>query len=107
VGKSTIAEFLIQQGFTRLHLTASNAPVDANLLKLEKLKLSGKVVNDKNVFEDAEELLNFVTANWSENYVTTDIYDDEIAEIFLKRPFFLLVGVGAPIASQFQRFSSR
>lgn len=58
-------------------------------------------------FEDAETLLDFVTANWRQRWVTTDVWDDAVAEIFTRRPFFLLISVDAPLTARWQRFRIR
>jgi dCMP deaminase len=118
VGKSTIADFLIrEQGFTRLYLTANSSSTELHSLVASKFTLAtkddasneteiGKVL-DAHVFTDAEVLLDFVTSKWNENWVTTDIHTDEIAEMYSKRPFFLLVSVDAPVTSRFERFTKQ
>lgn len=48
-------------------------------------------------------LLNSVTKTWRTNYVTTDLQDAHDIEQFVKRPFFLLVGVDGPLMTRFGR----
>jgi dCMP deaminase len=52
-------------------------------------------------------LLEFVTLRWRENWVTTDIWDEKVVDALLRRPFFLLVSVDAPVSVRWQRFKDR
>ena len=58
-------------------------------------------------FPDVESLLEFVTKRWREHWVLTDIFDEASLEVLLRRPFFLLINVDAPVGLRFQRFSER
>jgi hypothetical protein len=54
-------------------------------------------------FSDPSTLFNHATRNWQTNYVTTALHSAEIIEPFVKRPFFLLVGVDGPIGTRYKR----
>ncbi|EXJ90882.1 dCMP deaminase [Capronia coronata CBS 617.96] len=58
-------------------------------------------------FPDVESLLEFVTKRWREHWVLTDIYDEATLEALLRRPFFLLLNVDAPVGVRYSRFSER
>ncbi|KAK5217609.1 Deoxycytidine monophosphate (dCMP) deaminase [Exophiala xenobiotica] len=58
-------------------------------------------------FPDVDSLLEFVTKRWREHWVLTDIYDESTLELLLRRPFFLLLNVEAPVGVRYQRFSER
>jgi dCMP deaminase len=58
-------------------------------------------------FWDIDALIDFVTKRWREHWVLTDIYDDATLESLLRRPFFMLISVDAPLTLRFQRFSDR
>lgn len=58
-------------------------------------------------FPDVDALLDFVTLRWSERWVTTDIWDGQVVDALLRRPFFLLVSVDAPVSVRWQRFRER
>lgn len=58
-------------------------------------------------FPDVESLLEFVTRRWREHWVITDIYDERTLEALLRRPFFLLLNVDAPVGVRYARFSER
>jgi dCMP deaminase len=53
------------------------------------------------------EMVDYVTKRWRENFVTVDIWTEEDLEIIVKRPFFLLISVDAPISSRWKRFNER
>ena len=58
-------------------------------------------------FSRTEDLLDWVTANWQGNYVTTFIHNESIVDALARRPFFILVHVEAPISVRWQRFKDR
>lgn len=59
------------------------------------------------VFDSVDSLLEFVTKRWRERWVITDIWDSNIVDRLLVRPFFLLVSVDAPVSIRWQRFRNR
>lgn len=63
--------------------------------------------DDNLYFGEPEALISFVTANWREKWVTTDIWDQHVVEVFSRRPFFLLISVDAPVTVRWERFKKR
>ncbi|KPI39427.1 Deoxycytidylate deaminase [Cyphellophora attinorum] len=109
-GKHITAEYLVQHhGFLRLHLPSdaqllSNTPEDAK-------RLLPSVTDQKGTrgltFPDVDSLLDFVTKRWREHWVLTDIHDETTLELLLRRPFFLLLSIDAPVSLRYQRFTNR
>jgi dCMP deaminase len=58
-------------------------------------------------FTSTEDLLDFVTKLWRERWVTTDIHNETILDKLLRRPFFILVSVDAPVSVRWKRFQAR
>ena len=58
-------------------------------------------------FFTAEDLLDYVTTRWRDRFVTTDIRDERVLEILLRRPFFILVSVDAPVSIRWKRYKAR
>ena len=83
-GKGSVAAFLEQKcGFSRIGYGAGAT------------------------FASLGDMLQHVTANWRTNFVTLDLRTaDEIAP-FEKRPFFLLVGIEAPVLKRWTRHTSK
>ena len=54
-------------------------------------------------FASATELLDHVTLNWRSNFVTRDLRTERMIQMFIKRPFFMLVSVDGPISDRFRR----
>ena len=54
-------------------------------------------------FASATELLEHVTLNWRSNFVTRDLRTERMIQMFIKRPFFMLVSVDGPISDRFHR----
>ncbi|KAF2272159.1 uncharacterized protein EI97DRAFT_453194 [Westerdykella ornata] len=108
-GKSSIASYLIERHeFKRIRL-ARNASTPA----VEKSASNAHVpsepesANDALLFPDINSLLDFVTRRWRERWVTTDIWDNDVVDALLKRPFFLLISVDAPVSVRWERFKDR
>lgn len=59
------------------------------------------------VFSNPDELLDFVTKHWRDRWVTTDIPDESVLEMYTRRPFFLLISVDAPVTVRWRRFQTR
>ena len=109
-GKHVTAEYLVQHhGFLRLHLPSQlqisgpNSDDDKRLLP--------SVTDEKGTrgltFPDVDSLLDFVTKRWREHWVLTDIHDEVTLELLLRRPFFLLLSIDAPISLRYRRFVAR
>lgn len=48
-------------------------------------------------------MLNYVTLNWRDNFVTVDLCSRDLVEKFVKRPFFMLINVDAPLLVRYLR----
>lgn len=59
------------------------------------------------VFATAEDLLDFVTRRWRSRFVTTDIPTEKVLDVFIRRPFFLLISIDAPLTVRWRRFQQR
>ena len=92
-----------KDGFSRLGL-------DQNIDKIADLRLNdvkGPEKPNQTSFRDIDSLLEFVTKAWKSHWVLTDIWNEEILEHLLRRPFFILVSVDAPVSLRWKRFSER
>jgi dCMP deaminase len=125
-GKRTIADFLISNHhFIRLRLRQVNGdgcssgefeplntpaptpPADDlhNLSNgIQKVEIKD---SDDIWFTTMSEMVDYVTKQWRENYVTVDIWTEDNLEMVVKRPFFLLISVDAPISVRWKRFNER
>ncbi|KAJ7170045.1 cytidine deaminase-like protein [Mycena filopes] len=54
-------------------------------------------------FASPSSLLDYVTRNWRLDFVTVDLYTRDVIEAFVKRPFFLLLSIDAPLLARFYR----
>lgn len=123
-GKRTIANFLISNyNFTRLHLrqvehcSSSNDDftgvcTPAPLLEDDIHSLTNGFkdvhVSHRDVwFTSMSEMADYVTVRWRENFVTVDIWTEDDLEIIVKRPFFMLISVDAPLTVRWTRFNQR
>ena len=97
-GKKSVAGYLIENlGFVRLHLAQqASAPLE------EEQHISGK-----KSFASVESLLDFVTKQWQQRWVTTDMWNEDILENLLRRPSFILVSVDAPISLRWKRLKNQ
>ncbi|KAK3207977.1 hypothetical protein GRF29_96g1073066 [Pseudopithomyces chartarum] len=109
-GKSSIASYLVQQhGFVRLQLARTPAPSAAEEATSHSnaSATASSSADLQCTFPDVDSLLEFVTLRWRDNWVTTDIWDEKVVDALLRRPFFLLVSVDAPVGVRWQRFNDR
>ncbi|KAJ4418436.1 Deoxycytidine monophosphate (dCMP) deaminase [Neurospora sp. IMI 360204] len=127
-GKSTIAQYLVEHhGFTRVSLehttktiddivngeTPSSDHVNGLVRKLlpanntSHSQSSTSARSKGHVFPSADDLLDFITKHWRERWVTTDIPTEGILDMYIRRPFFLLISVDAPLTVRWRRFRER
>lgn len=86
-GKSAVAEYLVaRHGFQIITLDASGG---------------------ENDFASPDAMLHHVTSNWRTNFVTLALDSSPLIEMFEKRPFFLLLGVEAPLMQRWNRARMR
>ncbi|KAJ7446487.1 cytidine deaminase-like protein [Mycena galericulata] len=57
-------------------------------------------------FSSPSDLLDHVTRNWRLDFVTVDLYTKDVVEVFIKRPFFFLLSIDAPLLHRFYRANS-
>ena len=98
-----MAEYLVQHhGFTRLYMEPPSPP-------LEKEGSADFRATSPNapVFDNASSLLEYVTKQWQQRWVTTDVRNESVLGVFLRRPSFLLVSVDAPVSLRWKRLMER
>ncbi|KAK0615890.1 cytidine deaminase-like protein [Bombardia bombarda] len=106
-GKSTIAQYLVNHhGFTHLHLDGSLAVEESSNGDIYEASLQPTRQREK-TFTSADQLLDFVTRYWRDRWVTTDLPDEAVLEMYARRPFFLLISVDAPLTVRWRRFQER
>jgi len=62
---------------------------------------------ESQIFHSPIAMLDYVTLNWKDNFVTTDLCTRALVEIFIKRPFFMLISVDAPLLVRYSRLQKR
>ncbi|KAG1783536.1 dCMP deaminase [Suillus placidus] len=128
-GKSTVKNYLIAKGFTSVHLGDKDVEITASVenpalpllpvqtnnigdehgrhLALRSGPTSPSSSQNSNVkilsFGSPALLLDHVTQNWRSNFVTTDLDSDILVNYFIRRPFFMLISVDAPILQRYHR----
>ncbi|KAL2357779.1 deoxycytidylate deaminase [Cryomyces antarcticus] len=109
-GKASVAHYLIIcHGFTRISLarTASTPLVEKSASQAPLPDPNASSASADLSFPDVDALLDFVTRRWREHWVTTDVWDERVLEALLRRPFFVLVSVDAPVSVRWARFKNR
>ncbi|KAL9932103.1 hypothetical protein V8E36_009164 [Tilletia maclaganii] len=106
-GKESVASFLQQElGFqrmrllTRVHHSASAPALDASTDANKDNDNDGSNLT----FDSADALLEHATTHWREPLLTLDLSAEHDIRAFLKRPFFLLIGVQAPLLTRWRRY---
>lgn len=107
-GKSVVEDYLISKGFIAVHLAtktlgANREPqIDAQT-KETNGDCNAQCFPPGTVFATPGELLEYVTRHWQSNFVTVDLTSLELISPFIKRPFFLLIKVDAPLLQRYRR----
>jgi dCMP deaminase len=105
-----VAEYLVEHhGFAHLYLRQDDKESDLKSTHTVP-EFNGSIQKPKpksTLFYDIEDLLNFVTRRWRERWVTTDIHTELILDQLVRRPFFILISVDAPVSVRWRRFQSR
>ncbi|KAF9786662.1 cytidine deaminase-like protein [Thelephora terrestris] len=85
-GKSTLEDYLVSRhGFTSIHLESAN--------------------HYRVWSRNPREILDHVTRDWRNNYVTAAVLSTDELREFAIRPFVLIVSVDAPILERFRRMT--
>ncbi|KAF2201295.1 hypothetical protein GQ43DRAFT_440727 [Delitschia confertaspora ATCC 74209] len=109
-GKTSIASYLIQEHqFKRIRLARPDGTpvVEKSAYNTRVPTPDPRSFDEELSFPTTDALLDFVTLRWRERWVTTDIWDEKVVDALLRRPFFLLVSVDAPVSVRWQRFMER
>lgn len=109
-GKASVTDYLkYEHGFRSVSLsTGSVAPIQDQLA--ERLKKAGSLhqaVEDNLTFPTVEALLDFVTTRWRDRWIINGIWNESDLEALLRRPFFLLISVDAPISVRWARYKAK
>ncbi|KAF9131290.1 Deoxycytidine monophosphate (dCMP) deaminase [Mortierella sp. 14UC] len=101
-GKHEVMNLLATMyNFTRLYLRSSTVHTD-------KQQHTQKVQTQTRIeFDTLEAMLDHVTLNWMDHFVTCDVKSVEGIAILRKRPFFLLLSVESPMMTRFRRSVAR
>ena len=112
-GKHEVANYLIEQhAFSLLHLARTfDAPLAGQSDAVASLQGDSRLKYDETAkdtyFLTVDSLLEFVTKRWQQRWVIVDVWDENILETLIRRPFFLLVSIGAPVSLRWRRFTER
>ncbi|KAK1232427.1 Deoxycytidine monophosphate (dCMP) deaminase [Marasmius sp. AFHP31] len=91
------------RSFLSMDMTPLPSPAPFSMLKdAEDIPTSSKSTTTLQFFSP-ESVLDHVTRHWRTDFVTTDLNTRDLVEIFLKRPFFMLLCVDAPLLERFLR----
>ena len=101
-GKKSIAQYLVQyESFVRLQILRDGSSDSQSNQDNHSDIQSG--LGSISSFTSVEALLDYVTKHWNGRWLLTDIYIDSILDILQRRPFFILVGVDAPVTLRWER----
>ncbi|KAH9997741.1 cytidine deaminase-like protein [Russula compacta] len=98
-GKSTVETYLVEKGFVPVRII-SRTPEYGDRAQVVSCF---RALDKSSYFSSATELLEHVTRNWRHNFVTQDLRTEHIIEMFIKRPFFMLISIDGPLSDRFLR----
>ncbi|EPY50488.1 deoxycytidylate deaminase [Schizosaccharomyces cryophilus OY26] len=95
-GKDTLVEFLVTElGFK---------PIERVYKADERTDIVYQI--DNKILVGVNALIDYVTQHWRSRFVINGIPSTQLLNGILKRPFFLLVYVDAPVLTRFRRYTS-
>lgn len=101
---SPAAPVAVKGGLSANALTSNR---DGNQSASSETSLALRPQADAHHFATPEDMLDFVTRRWRNRFVTTDIHTEEILDVYIRRPFFLLLSTDAPLTTRWRRFQQR
>lgn len=102
-GKTEVARYLTFQGFELISLTVPTLETNGSAKNVLEASPHQEVLEPKHSFHAIDELVDFVTAHFRDNYVLCDVERFDVLEPLQKRPFFLHVSIDAPIRMRHKR----
>ncbi|WVN89023.1 cysteine-tRNA ligase [Cryptococcus depauperatus CBS 7841] len=103
-GKGTVLGYLERKyGFKRVGLSK----VRNGKEPISEQRAGSESCSTQKTFSNPSDLLDYATHNWLSHFVTTDLRTHAEIEVFIKRPFFLLVSVDGPLRVRFEREKAR
>jgi dCMP deaminase len=93
--------------FTRLHLRSSSNSSGLHSDRSEEQQHLTQQEQARIEFDTIEAMLDHVTLNWMDHFVTCEVNSVEGIAILRKRPFFLLLSVESPMMTRFHRSVAR
>ncbi|KAF2147565.1 uncharacterized protein K452DRAFT_9064, partial [Aplosporella prunicola CBS 121167] len=109
-GKTTVANYLIEEhGFQRLHVSSPENATAAEEEEASSPPPTNPTTSTHPVqtFPTIDALLEHVTQHWRTPFVTTTIPTLPALDALQRRPFFLLIGIDAPISARWTRHRAR
>ncbi|KAG4089946.1 cytidine deaminase-like protein [Neocallimastix lanati (nom. inval.)] len=116
-GKRTIANYLVKNlKFEEIYLQHENNDneiinlTSKNLIDCnnQRTTIGKEIIDNKDalIFKDTQKFLDYVTINWTDNYVLcSECFSSDLL-LFKKRPTFLLVSVNAPVIKRYKRYQN-
>ncbi|KAH3678194.1 hypothetical protein WICMUC_001623 [Wickerhamomyces mucosus] len=121
-GKTEVARYLTLKGFQYIDFDRNVITTDGLIDEEVEAKDGDEdeinkfttrlSINDQNnelipdlKFKDIEAMIDYVTKNWLENFVFTDINSKDDLIKLSKRPFFLHISIDAPLKIRYKRYN--
>ena len=106
-GKHSVADYLIEKESFQLVSLAETQDPSNRLPRVDTTSYLTNINTDRLHFQTLECLLEFVTRHWQERWVMTGRWGESALEALMRRPFFLMVSVDAPVGVRWRRHLAR
>ena len=94
-GKRSVAKFLVDRfDFKEIILAGPG-------------ETRGLGFTDVHLFTDVHQLLAYVTPLWRKHFVLCDVRKKHVLDELSTRPFFILIGIDAPVTVRWERYMRR
>ncbi|KAG9013129.1 Deoxycytidine monophosphate (dCMP) deaminase [Tulasnella sp. JGI-2019a] len=110
-GKRSVLNYFLAKGFTHVVIGQDVHTTEETELSSSKPRYThvpnAARPDTAQHFASTPELLNFATRTWRSNFVTTSLQTRKDIDAFARRPFFLLLGVDAPVMTRWRRHAAK
>ncbi|USW55890.1 Putative cytidine and deoxycytidylate deaminase domain, APOBEC/CMP deaminase, zinc-binding protein [Septoria linicola] len=105
-GKHSVLDYLVQRHNFQVLTVPRSTSTPSVAKSASEAHVLANSTHPGTTFFKIEDLLDYATKYWQENFVTPSIHNLDDLSVLNRRPFFILVHIDAPISLRWTRFKA-
>ncbi|KAI5363557.1 putative cytidine and deoxycytidylate deaminase domain, APOBEC/CMP deaminase, zinc-binding protein [Septoria linicola] len=105
-GKHSVLDYLVQRHNFQVLTVPRSTSTPSVAKSASEAHVPANSTHPGTTFFKIEDLLDYATKYWQENFVTPSIHNLDDLSVLNRRPFFILVHIDAPISLRWTRFKA-